>query len=178
LLALMSFHTSRFDARVDSHGDIILLEDQDRLLWDKDLIARGIRLLEQASESNEISTYHLEAAIAAHHCTARSFSDTDWQAILSIYDLLIGLKPSPVYQLNRAIVLAKVKGPVAGIHEVECLKDERALKNYHLLDATLGQLHVDAGNKVSAREAFLSAKTKTSSDREHALLDRKLESLN
>jgi len=141
-------------------------------------IAQGLRLLEQASESNEISTYHLEATIAAQHCTARSFTDTDWSGILNLYDLLIGLKPSPVYQLNRAIVLAKVKGPAAGIQEVEQLKQADVLKNYHLLDATSGQLHVDAGNRESARAAFIAAKTKTSSDREQAFLDHKLDSLN
>lgn len=178
LLALMSFHAARFDTRVDEAGEIVLLEDQDRSRWDGARIAAGLRLLEQASESNEISTYHLEAAIAAHHCTARSFQDTDWTGILGLYDLLIGLKPSPVYQLNRAIVLAKVKGPAAGIDIVEQLRKEQTLKNYHLLDATLGQLHVDAGDPASAREAFLRAKTKTSSEKEHALLDRKIESLN
>ena len=178
LLALMVFHSARFDARVDERGNPILLEDQDRNRWDGNRIAQGLRLLEQASESNEISTYHLEAAIAAQHCTARSFTDTDWSGILNLYDLLIGLKPSPVYQLNRAIVLAKVKGPAAGIQEVEQLKQADVLKNYHLLDATLGQLHVDAGNRESARAAFTAAKTKTSSDREQAFLDRKLDSLN
>jgi RNA polymerase sigma factor (sigma-70 family) len=178
LLALMSFHAARFDARVDDRGEIVLLEEQDRSLWDGAQIAQGLRLLEQASQSNEVSAYHLEAAIAAHHCTANNFHDTDWQGILNLYDLLIGLKPSPVYQLNRAIVLAKVKGPVAGIEEVEQLQDEGSLKDYHLLDATLGQLHVDAGDTASAREAFLRARSKTSSAKEHALLDRKLESLN
>ena len=83
-----------------------------------------------------------------------------------------------MYQLNRAIVLAKVKGPAAGIQEVEQLQQADVLRNYHLLDATLGQLHIDAGNRESARAAFIAAKTKTSSDREQAFLDRKLDSLN
>jgi predicted RNA polymerase sigma factor len=111
----MYFHFARFDAHIDERGNPILLEDQNRNRWDGNRIAQGLWLLKQASESNEISTYHLEAAIAAQHCTARSFIDTDWSGILTLYNLLIGPKPSPVYQLNRAIVLAKVKGPAAGI---------------------------------------------------------------
>jgi predicted RNA polymerase sigma factor len=115
LLASMYFHFARFDAHIDERGNPILLEDQNQNRWDGNRIAQGLWLLKQASESNEISTYHLEAAIAAQHCTARSFIDTDGSGILNLYNLLIGPKPSPVYQLNRAIVLAKVKGPAAGI---------------------------------------------------------------
>ena len=114
LLALMSFHAARFDARLTDEGDIVLLDEQDRRRWDEELIGEGVKLLELASASNEISTYHLEAAIAALHCSASRIEETDWKGILEIYDLLIELKPSPVYQLNRAIVLAKVSGPGRG----------------------------------------------------------------
>ena len=177
LLALMSFHTARFDARLSDEGDIVLLDEQDRSRWDADLIAAGLRLLEQASESNEVSNYHLEAAIAALHCSAPTIDQTDWQAILDIYDLLIELKPSPVYQLNRAIVVAKVRGPGAGIEEVNRIKGERTLERYHLLDATLGQLYLEAGDRLAARGAFLKARDLTASPQERSLLDRKLQSL-
>ena len=177
LLALMSFHTARFDARLSEDGDIVLLDEQDRGKWDRELIDSGLRLLEQASASNEISTYHLEAAIAALHCSACTIEKTDWQAILDIYGLLIELKPSPVYQLNRAIVLARVSGPGAGIVEVERLKAARALERYHLLDATLGQLYLDAGDRGAAKRAFLRARDLTFSPKERNLLDRKLRSL-
>ncbi len=118
LLALMKLHAARFDARLDEHGDIVLLEDQDRSRWDRALITEGLRDLERASEALRVSTYHLKAAIAALHCIAPSVAETDWSAILDLYGTLIELKPSPIYQLNRAIALSKVQGPAAGISAI------------------------------------------------------------
>lgn len=173
----MLFHTARFSARLDERGDIVLLEDQDRSLWDRDLIASAGRCLERSAEDNEISSYQLEAAIAAHHCMSDSIEDTDWRAILAIYDMLLELKPSPVYQLNRAIVLAKIKGPAAGISEIERIRRTKTLSRYYLLDASLGQLQLEAGNTEKARKSFLDAKEKTSSAKEQHLLDRKISAL-
>ena len=177
LLALMKLHTARFAARLDDRGDIVLLEDQDRSQWDRALITQGLGDLERASETGQISTYHLEAAIAALHCMAPSVAETDWAAILDIYTTLTELKPSPIYQLNRAIALSKVQGPAAGIDAINRIDRPAALDRYHLFDATLGQLHVEAGDFDQARQALTAARGKTSSNRERALLDRKIANL-
>lgn len=177
LLALMKFHTARFGARLDAQGDIVLLEDQDRNQWDRPLIAEGLGDLERASEAQLISTYHLEAAIASLHCIAPSVAETDWSAILDIYTTLLELKPSPIYQLNRAIALSKVQGPNAAIAAIGRIDRPPALDRYHLFDATLGQLHVEAGNIDKARRAFTTAREKATSSRERTLLDRKISNL-
>ena len=177
LLALMLFHSARFAARLDADGDIVLLEDQDRGRWDRKLIGDAGRCLERSAEGNEISTYQLEAAIAAHHCMADSIQDTDWSAILHLYDMLLELKPSPIYQLNRTIVLAKIRGPAAGINEIERIRDAKALSRYYLLEATLGQLQLEAGQPQIARELFQDARKKTTSEKERSLLDRKIAAL-
>src|SRR5262249_32858603 len=108
LMALMLFHGARLESRLDPHGSLLLMEEQDRGKWDQRLIRRAQEFLARSAEGTVISAYHLEAAIACHHCTARSYAETDWPAILRLYDALIALHRSPVYLLNRAIVLAQI----------------------------------------------------------------------
>ena len=163
LLALMLFHAARFDARLDSEGGILRLEDQDRDRWQQPLIARALEYLDASADGDELSRYHLEAGIAAHHCLAPSFEATDWGAILDLYDRLLALQPSPVYELNRAIVLAQLEGPAAGIAALENTPDLAALGSYHLLDATLGELYLRAGDASRARTYFRAASAKTRS---------------
>jgi RNA polymerase sigma factor (sigma-70 family) len=115
LLALMRLHAARFDARLDADGELILLADQDRSTWDRRLLADGLRALDRAAEGDDATAYHLEAGIAAHHSLAPSFAQTDWQAILTHYDMLLRRSPSPVVELNRAIVLAELRGPDQGL---------------------------------------------------------------
>ncbi len=115
LMALMLFHAARLDARIDDRGFILLMKDQDRSKWDHRLIRRAEQFLDDSAEGTTISPYHLEAGIAFHHCIARSHDDTDWPAILVLYDKLIAIAPSPLYVLNRAIVVAEIDGPLAGI---------------------------------------------------------------
>src|SRR5262249_44381278 len=115
LMALMLFHAARLEARLDQRGSVLLLEAQDRGPWDQRLIRRAQEFLAQSAEGTVVSAFHLEAAIACHHCTAKSVAETDWPAILRLYDALLTLHRSPVYLLNRAIVVAQIEGPQAGI---------------------------------------------------------------
>src|SRR5262249_21984895 len=115
LMALMLFHSARLDARLDQRGSILLMEDQDRGKWDHGLIRRAQEFLNESASGNLVSTHHLEAAIACLHCTARSYAETDWPAILRLYNALIAIHRSPVYLLNRAIVVAQIDSPRAGI---------------------------------------------------------------
>jgi len=174
LLALMLFHAARFDARTDAQGRLLLLEDQDRTKWSQPLIARARDFLDQSAEGKSISVYHLEAGIALLHCTAASLAETNWRAILQLYDALVRLQPSPVYQLNRAIVLAHLEGPDAGIRVMKSFIGEPLLRHYHFVDATLGELYRRAGDMVRAREHLERARNATQSAPERELLARRL----
>jgi RNA polymerase sigma factor (sigma-70 family) len=174
LMALMLFHAARLDARLDQQGAILLMEDQDRSKWDRRLIHRAQEFLDQAAEGTVVSTYHLEAGIALHHCKAPSYAETDWRAILALYDALIIVERSPVYLLNRAIVVAQIEGPRAGIRALQEANLDEALRRYYLFDATLGELYRRAGDLPRAREHFAAARSKTGSPCDHELIDRRL----
>lgn len=175
LLALMLFHAARFGARVDRQGRVLLLEDQDRSRWDRDLIRAALDWLDASAEGQTITSYHLEAGIAWLHCSAPSFEATNWRAILRHYDALVRLDPSPVCRLNRAIVIAQMEGPAAGIREIEPLVGHPALRDYHLIDATLGELHRRAGDFAKAIEHLRRARAATLSSPEQELLSRRIE---
>lgn len=177
LLALMLFQAARLAARIDASGGILLLEDQDRSKWDKRMIQRANWYLARSYEQREVTPYHLEAAIAMYHCTAKDFAHTPWKSILELYDALIARSESPVYLLNRAIVIAQLNGPQAGIKEVESVSQHAKMQDYHLVDATLGELHARAGTLDLARTHFRSALEKRPSPAERELLIRKLEQL-
>ncbi|MDA0334814.1 MAG: sigma factor [bacterium] len=174
LLALMLLHAARFDARVNTDGDVVLLADQDRRRWDRGLIAAGLRALERSACGDDATPYHLEAGIAAHHCLSPSFEQTDWRIILQHYDMLMARSPSPVVELNRAIVLAELRGPDQGLRAIHAITDVDALADYPYLGATLGQLHLAAGDPERARAWFLRAREQTESPTQRHLLDRKL----
>ncbi|HVE16892.1 MAG TPA: DUF6596 domain-containing protein, partial [Chthoniobacterales bacterium] len=139
LLALMLLNAARHSARTDEAGNMLRLRDQDRSRWDRALIARGVEHLGRSATGEEISTYHLEAAIASCHCMAPSESATDWARILSLYDRLLQIDGSPIVALNRAVALANVHGPEAGIEAVERVTREGHLESYYLLHAVLGE---------------------------------------
>jgi RNA polymerase sigma-70 factor (ECF subfamily) len=174
LLALMLFHAARFDARTDSQGRLLLIDEQDRSRWDQSLIARARDLLDLSAEGKSISPFHLEAGIALMHCTSASFAETDWPAILQLYDALLLLQPSPVYRLNRAIVLAHLNGPAAAIPLIEPLAEDNSLRLYHLVDATLGELYRRTGDMTRAQHHLKRARDRTQSASEKELLDRRL----
>lgn len=178
LLSLMCFHASRFKSRMNAENEIVLLEDQDRSEWDQELIRSGEFYLNRACEGNELSEYHLEAAISAQYCIASSFADTDWRAIAGLYDALLTLKRTPFVKLNRAVVLARIYGPQAGIDEVHTIEGWESLASRHyLFNAVLGQLYLESNDVEKARRFITAAGKLTDSDAEKRLLNRKLSSL-
>jgi RNA polymerase sigma factor (sigma-70 family) len=174
LMALMLFHAARLDARLDHRGSILLMEEQDRDKWDRRLIRRAQEFLDHSAEGTVISPFHLEAGIAYHHCTAKSYAQTDWPAILRLYDALLTIHRSPVYLLNRAIVVAQIDGPHAGVRALDEAGADPALRRYHLYDATLGEFYRRAGDLARARRHLGAARQKTDSPFDRELIDRRL----
>jgi RNA polymerase sigma-70 factor, ECF subfamily len=155
LLALMLLQASRLRAREDDAGGLVLLAEQDRSLWDRSLIIEGLEHLERSAQGDRVTPYHTQAAIAATHATADG--EPDWSYIVELYGELLAVAPSSVVQLNRAIALAHVEGPEAGIAELEKLTTDPALKRYYLLPAALGFLWRQAGCNEEAAEHYRRA---------------------
>ncbi len=175
LFALMCFHVARFESRIDDKGAIILFMDQDRNQWNRQLINAGISHLSAASEGSELSSYHVEAGIAMQHCTAQSFDNTNWSLIHKLYCQLYQIKPSPIILLNLAIVNRKLKGVDHAIKALEGLKrDNKKLKNYYLLYATLGEFYKEKNDNIAANKHFNIAISLTKSKQEKQLLNRKM----
>jgi RNA polymerase sigma factor (sigma-70 family) len=171
LVALMEIQASRSRARIGPSGEPILLPDQNRSLWDRLLIRRGLAALERAQAlGGALGPYALQAAIAACHARARTAEETDWPRIVALYDALAQLAPSPVVELNRAVAVAMAFGPEAGLELVDALVAEPALQAYHLLPAVRGDLLVKLGRPVEARAELLRAAELTRNARERALL--------
>ncbi|MFI5171541.1 MAG: RNA polymerase sigma factor [Chitinophagales bacterium] len=170
LLALMYFHGARFRSRIDAAGNILLLNKQDRLLWDEDMIKEGIHELNLASTGNELSAFHIEACIAYEHCSAGSYDETNWKNILGYYDLLYTFSPSPVIALNRAIIIAEISGPDDALLEISKIKESSAMKNYYLLPATIADLLLRKNEKGEARKYFEEAMALTNSPAEKKFL--------
>jgi RNA polymerase sigma-70 factor (ECF subfamily) len=175
LLSLMLLQAARLPARVDACGDIAILAEQDRSLWNQEMIARGMRHLAASASGDELTTYHVEAAIAACHAAAPSFEETDWQRIVSLYDDLLDLNPSPVAALNRAVAVAMAQGPSSGIRAVESIAGRDSLRDYPLLYSTLGELWLRSGDRARAAEEFSRALELPSTMPEKRFLLRKLE---
>ena len=174
LMALILFHAARLDARLDHRGCVLLMEDQDRRKWDWRLIERAKQFLDRSAQGTAISPFHLEAGIALYHCSAKDYAETDWPGILRLYDALIQIHRSPVYLLNRAIVVAQIEGPQAGIRALADAGQDDALRYYHLFDATLGELYRRAGEFDLARQHLELARQKTCSPSDHEIIDRRL----
>ena len=176
LLSLMLLQAARLPARLDAGGEIAILAEQDRSLWDQSMIARGMRHLDASTSGNELTTYHIEAAIAACHAVAPSFEETDWSRIVSLYDTMLEISPSPVAELNRAVAIAMVDGPPAGIRAVDAIGGRDALRDYPLLYSTLGELWLRSGDRSRAAENFSRALELPSTLPEKRFLLRKLQS--
>jgi RNA polymerase sigma-70 factor, ECF subfamily len=178
LVALMEIQASRAKARVGQSGEPILLFDQDRSKWDQLLIHRGLQALARAEKLNsKRGQYTIQAAIAACHAKAHTSEETDWMRIVSLYDELAVLVPSPVVQLNRAVAVAMASGPAAGFELTEKLTAESSLKNYHLLPSVRGDLLTKLGRLAEARAEFERAATLTQNVRERELLLARAEKL-
>ena len=151
LLALMHYHVARLPGRVDGMGGLLLLEEQDRSLWDSERIRAGTEWLARSAAGDTFSRFHAEAAIAAEHCFAPSFRETRWPEIAELYAMLERVAPSPLHTLNRALAVAESKGPQAGLAVLEGLAPPAWLSGSYLWDAVLGDLHRRAGHSDIAR---------------------------
>lgn len=174
LVALMCFCAARLGSRVDATGRYVLLEAQDRSLWDRALIARGVEYLERAASGDQVTGYHLEAGIAAKHCTATDFQGTDWKGIVELYDQLIVVRPTPVIALNRAIALGMSEGPEVGIDALGAIKNHDRLASYPFYDGALGEFLLRAGQRARAALHFRRALEKPLSKAHRELLEAKL----
>jgi RNA polymerase sigma-70 factor (ECF subfamily) len=177
LLALMLLHESRRPARATPAGELILLDDQDRTLWDRDLIAEGLLLVDQALSSNRFGLYTLQAAIAAVHARAADPSATDWSRIVSWYDVLLRASPSTVIELNRAVAVAMRDGPQAGMELIESLLARGDLSDYQPAHAALADLYRRLGKNEEARQSYLRALELTHQEPQRRFIQRRLAEL-
>jgi RNA polymerase sigma-70 factor, ECF subfamily len=177
LLALMLLQDSRRAARTSSTGDLILLEDQDRSLWNRAQIIEGSALVERALSSGRVGPYTFQAAIAAVHAEAPQPAATDWAQIVRLYDVLMRANPSPVIELNRAVAVAMRDGPMAGLTLIDAIHARGELANYHLAHAARADLCRRLGRTAEARTAYERALTLTQQEPERRFLERRLNEL-
>ncbi len=177
LLALICFNSSRSAARLDGNGAMLLLHEQDRRRWDQALISRGIAYLNAATDCDTVSTYHLQAMIACEHCCAKDFAATNWNNILSCYNLLYQINPSPVIALNHAIALGEQYGPAAAIAAIHAIPGQEVLEKYYLYHATLGEYHHRMGEAAIAVRYLRKAISLTQSAAEATLLEAKIKNI-
>jgi len=174
LLALMLLHESRRAARTSASGDLVLLEQQDRSLWDRGLISEGLALVERALSSKRIGPYTLQAAIAAVHAEALSAQETDWAQIVALYDLLLRAEPSPIIELNRAVAVAMRDGPAKGLELVDALLKRDELAQYHLAHAARADFCRKLGRKIDARVSYERALALAKQEPERRFLEKRL----
>jgi len=174
LAALTSLHAARLPGRIDAFGNLHSLIDQDRTLWDRGLIAEGLNFLELSASGTDVSEYHIEAAIASQHARAMHWQDTDWEAIVSLYDTLMMIRPSPIVALNRAIAVAQQLGPDQGIIEVLAIRELERFAEYPFYFATLGELELRRGRVESARTHFRAALDLARNPMERRFLEQKI----
>lgn len=171
LLALMMLQSARLPARTLADGSLAVLSEQNRELWDRRLIAHGMRHFAASASGNTITTYHLQAEIAAVHATSTSEAETDWQKVVELYDDLYKLEPTPIVLLNRAIAISRSEGPHAGLRALEDIEAHHSLRNYHLLPAVAAELWKQAGDRRRAAEAYRRALECPCSGPERAFLE-------
>ena len=177
LLALMLLHESRRATRTSADGELVLLHEQARALWDASLIAEGCALVEQALSTPGFGPYCLQAAIAAVHAEAPSAGETDWLQIVGLYDVLLREVPSPVIELNRAVAVAMGQGPLAGLQLVEGILQRGELLDYHLAHSARGEFCRQLGRVEQAREAYEKALSLTQQAPEQRFIERRLAEL-
>ncbi len=176
LLALMLFNAARFATRVDRDGNLLRLHEQDRTRWDQALIARGMYHFAQSAAGEELSEYHLQSGIAACHCAARDYASTDWRQILVLYDRLLEFDDSSVVALNRAVALAEVHGPQAGLVAVNAIHNLHSLESYYLLYAVLGEFEARLQHSRAAAAHFRKSLQLAEINSEQAFLAKRLKS--
>ncbi|MCI0605399.1 RNA polymerase sigma factor [bacterium] len=177
LLALMLLHESRRIARTSAAGDVVLLEDQDRSLWNQNLIEEGSSLVEEALSSRRVGSFTLQAAIAAVHAEASTATATDWTQIVALYDVLLSAQPSPVIELNRAVAVAMQNGPSAGLELIDAILERGDLSDYQLAHAARADLCRRLGRTKEARISYERALGLTRQEPERRFFERRLREL-
>jgi RNA polymerase sigma-70 factor (ECF subfamily) len=177
LLSLMLLQESRRAARMSPTGELILLENQDRSLWNREQIAEGVALLEKALESRRFGAYTLQAAIAAVHAEAESVAETDWRRIVALYDRLAEIQPSPVVQLNRAVAIAMRDGPEAGLAQIDAVLEHGELANYYLAHSARADMYRRLGRTAQARSSYKKALALTQQEPERQFLQERIRQL-
>ncbi len=177
LLALMLLHESRRAARASPEGDLVLLEDQDRSLWNREQIAEGTALVERALSSRQLGLYTLQAAIAAVHAAAPTVAATDWSQIVGLYDMLAQVAPSPVVEINRAVAVAMRDGPAAGLALIDAILARGDLADYHLAHSARADLCRRLGRTAEARASYQRALALAQQEPERRFLERRIANL-
>ena len=177
LLSLMLLQESRRAARMSPAGELILLENQDRSLWNRAQIAEGVALLERALKSGRFGSYTLQAAIAAVHAEAESVAGTDWRQIVALYDRLIRIQPSPVVRLNRAVAIAMCDGPEAGLTHIDAVLEHGELANYYLAHSARADMYRRLGRTAEARASYERALALTQQEPERQFLEERIRQL-
>jgi RNA polymerase sigma-70 factor (ECF subfamily) len=178
LLALMLLHDSRSTARVTAAGDIVLLEQQDRSLWNREQIAEGLALVDRSLRSKEpVSAYAVQAAIVALHAQAERPESTDWRQIVGLYEVLLRIQPTPIIELNHAAAVSMVEGPARGLELIDALAQRGEIEEYHLLHAARADLLQKLGRTDEARAAYRTALAAARAEPERRLLERRLREL-
>jgi len=175
LASLFCLHAARLPEKVDAAGDLNALGDQDRSRWDARLAAEGLRLLERSAAGIELSVYHLEAGIAAIHVGARTLKETNWGAIVELYDRLLSVAPSPVVALNRAIAIGERDGPAQGLAALREMGDRERLAAYPFYPAAMGEFELRRGNRSIARKHFEAARALGRNEAERRFLEKRLQ---
>jgi RNA polymerase sigma-70 factor (ECF subfamily) len=174
LCSLMFLHAARLPARLEPSGELTQLLDQDRSRWDERLLSEGQRLLEASATGEDVTAYHLEAAIASLHMSARDPERTPWREIVSLYDVLMRVRPSPVVALSRALAIAQCEGPARGLEELHAITDRERLAAYPFYAAALGELELELGRREVAREHYRAALALARNPAERQFLERRI----
>jgi RNA polymerase sigma-70 factor (ECF subfamily) len=177
LLSLMLLHESRHAARTSPAGELVLLENQDRSLWNREQIAEGVALLQKALKSRRFGSYTLQAAIAAVHAEAESVAVTDWRQIVALYDRLLRIHPSPVARLNRAVAIAMCDGPEAGLAHIDAVLEHGELANYYLAHSARADMYRRLGRTAEARASYEKALALTQQEPERQFLQERIRQL-
>ena len=177
LLALMLLQESRRAARTSPTGELILLENQDRSLWNREQIAEGVALVEKALNSRRFGAYTLQAAIAAVHAEAESAAATDWRQIVALYNQLVRIQPSPVVHLNRAVAIAMRDGPEAGLTHIDAVLEHGELANYYLAHSARADMYRRLGRTAEARASYEKALALTQQEPERQFLQERIRQL-
>jgi RNA polymerase sigma factor (sigma-70 family) len=174
LAALMHLHAAKLPARLDSEGDLNPLLEQDRSQWDTKRVEEGLALLDRSAEGPVVSAFHIEAAIAAVHATARSVDETNWNEIVQLYDRLMAIAASPVVALNRAIAIGQRDGPEEGLESIRAITDRDRLRSYPFYPAAIGELELRRGNLTAAEQHFRAAAALARSGTERRFLEKRV----